>query len=181
MIDTESTDKRPKLLILGCVIAIGLLIAVWWNLSREYLGAVPKHGYDLTPAVYKQPEPTGPLVEVAIPKLVIGAEPSAVVELLFPDKLAAGSRLELVGELTIPKKVRGVLLSVSFLAPVDVTEGRSSYSGVNQPWSPKNGPALRIKVGVPSQKGRYLVEIETLSTEMQPNERKVASGIVVVE
>lgn len=183
---SDSTDNRRKLLIVVlCAAACLLPVAVWWSLSSEYLGAAPRRGYDLSRANYQQAlvAPQGPLIEVTIPKLVIGKEQSEILPLPLPEKLPVSGRLKMVCAIEVPKTVRAALLSVYFLAPVKTPKGEvvNSFAGCNKPWSRADGATIGIEVDIPSQKGRYTVEIHLNPTESDPNQRILASGVVDVE
>ena len=178
-----SFGRRTQIILILAGVGCCVLFLRWMSKSSEFLGAPPAHGYNLTPADYNVlPEPTGPVIVVWTPKLVISQSEPEVVDLRLPDKFRLGSRLTLEAEVDFAKDMKsGALLTVDFLAPFDRIEGRQSFGGVTRPWCRKYGPVATLEVDVPKRKGKYLVELQATSSEFEPPTQIIGRGIILVE
>ncbi|WP_397568406.1 hypothetical protein [Schlesneria sp. T3-172] len=105
-----------------------------------------------------------------------------VVDLRLPEKIHSGGRLEFEVELEFAKDMEwGSLLTIEFLAPFDRTEGRRSFGGVTRPWCRKYGPVATLELDAPTQKGKYLVELQATSSEFEPPTQLLGRGVILVE
>jgi hypothetical protein len=174
---------RKKVISAFAGVGCFVLFLRWISTSSEFLGVPPAHGYNLTPANYTVlPEPTGPVIVVSTPKLVISRVEPEVVDLRLPDKFDSGSRLQLEVDVDFAKDMKwGALLTIDFLAPFDRIEGRRSFAGVTRPWCRKYGPVATLEVDVPTKKGKYLVELQATSSEFEPPTQIIGRGVILIE
>jgi hypothetical protein len=175
--------RRTQAIAVLAGVGCFLLFLRWMSTSAEFLGVPPAHGYNFTPVNYNVlPEPTGPVIVVSTPKVVISTGEPELVDLGLPDKFKSGSRLQLEVEVDFAKDMEwGALLIIQFLAPFDRIEGRQSYGGVTRPWCRKYGPVATLEVDVPTRTGKYLVELHASSSEFETPTQIIGRGFILIE